>query len=423
MPKYQIQERLDWAWWVTPKLLKDKPVHRWYVFPHSFASELVHALIDEWGLTQEDHILDPFAGAGTTLLAAKEKGISATGYDLSPLAVLASRTKLANLSLARLSEQWNTFKRFLRKGRFDSNDLVCPEFVRKALPGRLLGTFRSIDHYISSLSASGRERDFFRVALLSVLPRFSRAMISGGWPKWIKSGPAARAVPAAFAGQVESMLRDLRQTRFPRRTSWSVDVADARRLPVEDDSFTAVITSPPYPNRHDYTRVFGLELMFSLLDWEQTRDLRYQSFHSHPEARPSRPEINGYVPPRALTKVLSVMRKTDSDPRVIAMLEGYFLDMYLFLREVRRVCRQDARIAVVLGNGQYYGIPILVDEWTAEVAERVGLGCERIVAVRYRGNSAQQMGRYGRRPSRESVVLFRRSICEPVSVCASCEPS
>ncbi len=39
-------------------------------------------LVDEWGLDESDLVLDPFVGAGTTILAAKEKGIPATGDDL-----------------------------------------------------------------------------------------------------------------------------------------------------------------------------------------------------------------------------------------------------------------------------------------------------------------------------------------------------
>src|SRR5439155_1564046 len=75
MAKYPLKRRPKWGSWVTPKGLVKKSIHRWYVFPHSFTSELVHQLIADWGLDQNDHILDPFAGAGTTLLAAKEKGI------------------------------------------------------------------------------------------------------------------------------------------------------------------------------------------------------------------------------------------------------------------------------------------------------------------------------------------------------------
>jgi hypothetical protein len=90
------------------------------------------------------------------------------------------------------------------------------------------------------------------------------------------------------------------------------------------------------------------------------------------------------------------------------MLDGYFLDLYLTLREVRRVCKRRARVAFVVGNAQYRGVPLAVDELTAEVGEQAGLKCEKLLVARYRGNSAQQMGKYGRNPSRESVVVFRR---------------
>ena len=85
---------------------------------------------------------------------------------------------------------------------------------------------------------------------------------------------------------------------------------------------------------------------------------------------------------------------------------GYFLDMYLCLREVARVCRGGAKMAFVVGNARYDGTALLVDEFTAELGERAGLACSEIRTVRWRGNSAQQMGRYGRAASRESVVMF-----------------
>ena len=96
------------------------------------------------------------------------------------------------------------------------------------------------------------------------------------------------------------------------------------------------------------------------------------------------------------------------DPRIYNMLRGYFLDMFLTLREVYRVCRDGTRVAFVVGNAQYSGIPVLVDELTAQIGEQVGFRCTKIVATRYRGNSAQQMRDHGRKPSRESVVVLER---------------
>ncbi|MBW2019847.1 MAG: hypothetical protein JRI65_07545 [Deltaproteobacteria bacterium] len=409
MGKYGVEERLSWRWWVTPKPLMEKPIHRWCVFPHSFTSELVHGLIEEWGLGANDHLLDPFAGAGTTLLAAKEKGVPATGYDLSPHAVFATHVKIADYNLPRLENTWGHIRKTLKPSRWNGPVRSYPELVQKALPGKLLGAFDALDRDIKHLGKHKTDRDFFRLALISVLPYFSRAVATGGWLKWVKKREGVSSLPATLSARVELMIGDLRRVQLPVRDFWHVAQADARRLPDKANTYSAVITSPPYPNRHDYTRVFGVELMFGFLDWEETRRLRYQSIHSHPEAKPERPSVNGYVPPKTLVEVLQRIRGKGTDARVPKMLEGYFLDLYLCLCELKRVCRPKCKIAIVVGNAQYFGVPVLVDELTAEVGEQSGLTCEKLVVARYRGNSAQQMGKYGRNPSRESVVVFIRS--------------
>ncbi len=403
----KFEERLEWHRWVTPVGLKDKPIHRWCVFPHSFTDELVSSLIDEWELNSKDKILDPFAGAGTTVLTAKVKGIPATGYDLSPFAVLAAQTKITNYNLEKLRKAWNTLSKSIDPNRWNGAMREYPRLVRDALPGKLLGAFDAIDNQIGILDCSKAERRFFRLALLRTLPIYSRAVPTGGWLSWIGHGKRRDSLKASFERQVDRMLRDVEKEKLERKADWDVSLADARRLPDHKKNYSAVITSPPYPNRHDYTRVFGVELMFGFLDWEETRQLRYQSFESHPESHPNRPLSPSYSPPSKLNKILSSIQPKDEDQRITKLLSGYFLDLYLTLREVKRVCRIDAHIAFVLGNAQYFGVSVLVDELTAEIGECLGLTCTKIVVVRYRGNSAQQMGKFGRTPSRESIVMFK----------------
>ena len=403
--KYRTTEQAEWRHWVTPKDAKEKAVHRWYLFPHSFTDNLVHALIDEWGLNGQDRILDPFVGAGTTLLAAKEMGVPSNGYDLSPLAVLVSNTKTATFSRKRLEAVWQTLERTLICSNTTPLNRAYPELVQKALPEGRLEALDAVATSIENLKCTSSERDFFRLALISIIPRFSQAVATGGWLRWLNQGADAENVTIFFKKQVEMMLSDICATVPQGDRYWETRIADARVMPANDAEYSAVITSPPYPNRHDYTRIFGVELMFAFLDWEANRALRYQTFHSHPEARPNRPAAERYKPPKALNGSIRNLR----DTRMQRMLEGYFLDMYLCLCEVARVCRKGAKAAFVVGNAQYDGKAILVDEFTAEVGEQVGLTCEEIRVVRRRGNSAQQMGKYGRMASRESVVMFEKS--------------
>ena len=402
--QYQITEHVEWRHWVTPKGAKEKAVHRWYLFPHSFTDDLVHALIDEWGLNDQDKILDPFVGAGTTLLVAKEMGIPSNGYDLSPLAVLASNTKTATFSRQRLEAAWQTLEPTLVYDSMVPMDRVYPELVQKALPEGRLEVLDAIATGIDNLNCSSSEQDFFRLALISIIPRFSHAVANGGWLRWLNQGTSAENVTNFFKKQVEMMLSDVCDTAPQGDRYWEARAADARAMPASDAEYSAVITSPPYPNRHDYTRIFGVELMFAFHNWEENRALRYQTFHSHPEARPNRPSAEKYKPPEALENSVRDL----SDKRMRRMLDGYFLDMYLCLYEVVRVCSKGAKIAFVVGNTQYDGTAILVDEFTAEIGEQAGLTCKEIRAVRWRGNSAQQMGKYGRVASRESVVMFEK---------------
>ena len=405
---FKFKERLDWHNWVTPVGLKQKALHRWCVFPHSFTDELVSTLIDEWGLTSDDRILDPFAGAGTTILTAKEKEIPATGYDLSPFAVHVAKTKIANYDIERLKEAWTSLDRSINPGKWNGAIKEYDRLVKEALPGKLLGAFDAVDHSIKSLDCSDAERRFFRLALLRTIPRYSRAVPTGGWLSWLHSGKRTGSLKMSFQAQVDQMLIDVKTSKLARKANWQVKRADARDLPDKYKTYTAVITSPPYPNRHDYTRVFGVELMFGFLNWNGARKLRYQSFESHPEAHPERPRSPKYEVPTKVKKILSAIKSKDKDKRITTLLSGYFLDMYLSLREAKRVCKKGARLAYVVGNAQYFGISVPVDELTAEIGEQVGLTCEKIVVARYRGNSAQQMGKYGRKPARESIVQFKK---------------
>ena len=86
----------------TSRDLRDAPIHRWFYFLHSFSFRLVEEIVAFWGLPKGSVLVDTFAGAGTTLVAARELGLSTVGYDLSPFAVRISNAKLASYELDSL---------------------------------------------------------------------------------------------------------------------------------------------------------------------------------------------------------------------------------------------------------------------------------------------------------------------------------
>jgi hypothetical protein len=255
-------------------------------------------------------------------------------------------------------------------------------------------------------SSDGATTDCLRVAVLSIARRFSKLIADGGWLRETEAELLPRYIPDVLEEAMRQMEDDVRSIG-PGRGVAVVHRADARELPVADESVDAVITSPPYPNRHDYTRVFGVELELGFALGDSVKQLRYGALHSHPEARPPCKPQN-YEPSKALSDEVAQVAKKHPDPRIPRMLHGYFSDMCLVMNELARVLRRGGVGALIVGNAQYAGVPIPVDEHLAELAGGSGLEVIAIVRLRDRGNSAQQMAAYGRHPARESAVLVRR---------------
>ena len=138
------------------------------------------------------------------------------------------------------------------------------------------------------------------------------------------------------------------------------------------------------------------------------RKLRYQLLHSHPEAKPHRPASADYAEPVIVGRAIRRIAQHEERARIVDMLHGYFLDLFLSLKEVARVLKPNGPAAFVLGNAQYDGVPVEVDKATVSIAEQVGLIPVEIRVVRERGNSVQQMGVHGRHPARESIIILRK---------------
>ncbi|HUW11842.1 MAG TPA: hypothetical protein VM537_19100 [Anaerolineae bacterium] len=394
-------ERLEWRKLVVPTALRKAPIHRWFVFPHSYTDSLVRNLIEEWELGPGDRILDPFVGAGTTVLTAKQMGIPAHGVDLSPLAVFVTNAKVADHDPDAVRQGLAGVLK--DAGEVDSGgetELLHRAFTPLALQ-RLCG-LRQRTRQVTDPQVRG----FLLLGLLAILRDFSSLKADGGWLRAGRPRLSGDQVMPRFRRQMEMMLSDLPEQAAGATGSWSAEVGDARALP-GDTKYSAVITSPPYPNRHDYSRIFQVELEFGFYRGPQTYDLRHRSMRSHPEARPPSVEPSGYTPPARLQALLDELREKKPDARIPAMLAGYFEDMHAVLWRLSGALCPGARLALVVGNVRYLGVGFPVDELLTDIAAGLGYQPVEIRAVRYRGNSAQQMGEYGREGARESCVMLR----------------
>ncbi len=272
-----------------------------------------------------------------------------------------------------------------------------------------LQEFHGLTKVINSLPR--HTRIFFQTAILSMVPQFSRAVSDGGWFRWKEWPDQSQLVKLKFEEIAELMIADAESLAWQKQSpSLGARLGDARKLPLPEQSVDALISSPPYANRHDYSRIFQIDLLLLGKSEAAVTRLRRHSIRSHVEAK--RPpgysrRLRAYVEPKTVTEVLDELPK-DADPRIARLLKGYFEDLFLSLQELHRVLRPGGKIAYVIGNVRHAGTMVPVDEILVQLASGAGLVFDCAWVMRQRGNSAQQMGKFGREAARETVVLLTK---------------
>ncbi len=403
-----LEERLGWRSLVSYVGNRNEPVLRWFRYKESFSAELVRRLIVEFNLNEKDFILDPFSGLGTTLYTAQGEGIPSAGVDLLPLSafVADTLTKVRTLDLDEVSRNYrilieNVVKEKLNGEKFPDVPIISRAFTEDKIKELLLWR-----QAISKLPSE--VQDFFMLLLLSVVESVSLTSKDGQFLRLIqRETPDIKTV---FSKKYSQAYNDLLSIKTFQHGAILPDThvfpRDARKL--SELSFpkapTAVITSPPYLNRYDYSRSYVLELCLNFIkDAEHLKEIRHSLLRSHIESK-----RNGDKPPHeAVAEILDLLStKSMNNPKIPDMILGYFADMNEVIIQLSRVLMENAKVAVVVGNVRFEGIIIPVDMILSDMAERFGFHTEKIVITRYKGNSSQQMGKYGREKVRESVLIW-----------------
>ncbi|MFZ2456833.1 MAG: DNA methyltransferase [Candidatus Altiarchaeia archaeon] len=404
-----IEKTEDFGQYISPARDKETPLYNWHAFKHSYSKELVEKLLDEFDLKRGSWVLDSFCGGGTTLLSCKESGINASGFDILPFSVFLSNVKTRTYDTTKLRIQ---LKNFEDDGNLKFTSLEFPDIdlIKKAFNEDVKTELLSLKEKIDRIR-DPYVRDFYTLGLLSILESVSNTVKSGGFLRISERKVNADEVYPKFNAKVAQMIQDYESfydTLKYKNAKIIAKTGDSRKLPT-DRKFNAVITSPPYPNRHDYTRIYGLEMIFNFVDNnDQLKKIRYNTLRSHVEAK-KQFEPKGYKKPSIISDIIAdVEVGGPNNSKVTEMIEGYFEDMYLSLSQMQKRLKAKGKIALVVSNVRFCGVNVPVDEILADIGEQAGLTTQNIYIARYRGNSSQQMKKYKRKPSRESIIIWHK---------------
>jgi site-specific DNA-methyltransferase (cytosine-N4-specific) len=445
---------------VSYQLSKKNAVARWLKYKEGFSCDLVEKLLDEMELPKKALVMDPFMGSGTTAYVCSCRGIHSIGFDVLPMSQLAVQTK-CNIELYDVNElqQFYTFINDLKREKTFCKKIPEIKITESAYPEETSYDLAFYLYEIRNSKFSELTKNLAILAMTNCLERLSYTSKDGQYLRWdsrsekVKNANAGRlskgkspikvkldkgvlpSVKELLLSEFSQCINDIVLLKPDFHKNGLVDFrlnSVLKELPkIEDNSINGVVTSPPYCNRYDYTRIYALELVFLGKSEKEITDLRQDLLSCTVENKTKKEWLHDYYYSlnrindfekidcifnncASLQEVISALKKREengdiNNKGVVRMVESYFYELTFIYYELYRCCSAKAKVAFVNDNVRYAGEVIPVDFISTDLAEKCGFKPIKIYTLKQqKGNSSQQMKKFGRIPLRKSITIWEK---------------
>jgi len=399
--------------------------HNFHSFPAKFPPQLPRKFIK--ALTAPgDVVLDPMMGSGTTVLEAFLAGRRGVGFDIDPLALLLSKSKVTRLDARQVDQIGNEL---IRRAEFVSREQrhELEEKLKKRWDSK---TRSFVDYWFARETQiellalitqierieDVRFRRFFELAFSAIIitksggvslafdlahtrPHRAKVVTDGTGKVVLGSdfvGKPSRRIKfltktlrsplEEFEKRVQRNLKGLLESDLdriqphlegflepePEKLEASVLLGNAQSLPLDDGSANLIVTSPPYAsNAIDYMRAHKFSLVW--------RGYRVDDLGQRRREYIGGEALTGFdyeeLPDRAAGVVADMLGRDEKKGHV---LHRYYSEMTRTLREMFRVLRPGKAAIVVVGNSVMRGIDTKTQTCLAEIGREIGFQVPRI---------------------------------------------
>lgn len=450
---------------VSYQLSKRDSIHRWLKYKEGFSADLVKILLNEFNIQSGATVLDPFLGSGTTALVAKLHGINSIGVDILPITnvSMAVKSSIFRYDLKELENLIIDIENIIVPSKYEIKTNYI-SITKDAYPCNTEVELSFITDWTIKSTYSNEIKNLVTLCILNSLEKISYSTKDGQYLRWDYRSPKIQdaekkrllAGKKPFATKLDKgILPSLRESLLNELKTVSSDIKDIQQnvdstlfeqtnleyingsalyeLPKKADGvINGVITSPPYCNRYDYTRTYALELVYLGKNEEEVKKLRQELLSCTVENKSKIERLKDYYlslgRENEYNKVISIIENNKTlkeinfalearnkngdinNKGVLKMVNGYFSELTFIFFELFRLCRRGAYVAFVNDNVRYGGEVIPVDYLSTQLAEQIGFTPIKVYTLRQqKGNSSQQMKKFGRIPLRKSITIWKKN--------------
>lgn len=418
----------------------DYGTHGFHRYVGRFPSHLIRSLINAFGANENDVILDPFSGSGTTLVESRMLGIPAIGIEISPLSAMISRVKsqfsLTPINGAELIDSLSKFYNTKWEEFYDqrSADLINHQDVLNR-PGNAIPKFANIERWFTPeallgtsivveyiLYQKGYVKDFLTIALSAKMRSIGNVDVDVVRAEYRKTPRENVNVLKLMKSQIQKMLKGINDTLSYCSNvlldESSVQVIENNVLATDlpDQSVSHIITSPPY----------GVES----LSYLRTHLLSFRALEPILGVDPYNfgenvigseyldgaiPDVNVFKVKNASNTYLSFFSKrlsnssSNKDIKRIMMMMKFFEDMYCLIEKFSHWIKPNGHVAFIIGNKKLGDEIIPTDTIIDEIFMSFGFDSDGSIAHKLKtNNSNSQVPWQERIIENEFIMLYTK---------------
>lgn len=387
------------------------PFHNWYNFVLGYAPKFPDYIMDREKISPGLLIMDPFMGSGTTNICAKQRGIDSIGIDANDFFYFAAKTKLnwdINVNTTKLISDKILYSLRKEIDKFywpgDEKDLLSITGLKKdhvqfaeqnridVLPKRYISDapfakLVLLKNVIKTYNFPDEaQKNLFYLAFASIALQASNITYGPGFG--VKKAKIDSDVYSIFKKKIIRMIDDLGGAKEKYKKTFSLThLGDARVMSryVRKNTVDLIITSPPYPGDHEYTKHSKIELAFmefaTNLDEFRTikkRMLRGSTTNIYKDDNEG-DLVKQLKSIQDITDEIAKRIKDDNgtsgfEKLYTKLVWEYFGGMYKVFKEANEILKPGSKFVLLVSDSHAFKmVHIKTAELLAEVAELAGL--------------------------------------------------